>query len=176
MKTRVRFRHEHERDPARVEEIVAWVVAQATEIPAGLAVRVRAPAEHGYPNGSASYAERDWARSLRCRWAIFLRLAAPPYEFGIPRVCWHSSVTRQRHWQEPRPPDGMQVTVADALAEGKTRVGRWPIYRIDDWEEALVHLAAHEVSHIVQEQRGRGQSEIICEEFAAATLTAWRER
>lgn len=96
-----------------------------------------------------------------------------PY-YGIPKICGHSKRLRELIWEHGL--DEAIQLVAGAYNVGQRKVGRWPIYIIGDWRELLVHLAAHELRHIEQFENRRSLSEIDCEEFALATLTAWRER
>jgi hypothetical protein len=58
---------------------------------------------------------------------------------------------------------------------GLDKVGRWPVYVLNDWQECLVRITAHEVMHIVQRLRGRSQSEIACERYAEAMLGEFRD-
>lgn len=173
--TRVRFEHLHdqEHDQAEIEEILTWVFGRATEIEGGVAVRVREPGRNGYPSGYAYYYRTQFAERLQCRWGMTVRLPGDGFVFGEPQVCWHSTEARELNSK-----NGTEVRVAELLMahleNGRQTLGRWPIYHVNSWQEAVVHTGAHEVSHLVQQQRGRSQSEIICERFAAAALDTYR--
>lgn len=53
---------------------------------------------------------------------------------------------------------------------------RFPTYDINDWQEALVFIAAHEAAHIEQFKEGLKLSELRCETFAVKRLREWRTR
>ena len=62
-------------------------------------------------------------------------------------------------------------------AAGHTHFDRWPIFVVHDWQEAFVHLAAHEARHLVQaERRLPCRSEVDCEEFAMRMLLEYQQR
>lgn len=114
---------------------------------------------------------------------LYMRLTLSPRNWAgyrrRARVCWHSTGLRKLA-DEIYSADGELDDVyarLDALLDaGETRFGRWPIYNIADWQEMLVHLAAHEVAHLIQYDRGRGagNSEIFCETFALQILNEFR--
>lgn len=59
--------------------------------------------------------------------------------------------------------------------QGVRKLGRWPLRRIDTWQEWAVWIVAHEAMHVVQyDRKRRSISEVHCEEFAAQMLDEYR--
>lgn len=181
----VRFKHDHERDPAVVEELAQFAISRAFGVPP-LAVRVLRPRNHNYPTGRAYWGSSrpDWALRLyprssprqRDMQAITVITVTDDSELlGRPHVCWHASRARDYRYQDPDTYHE-QPEVLAAYGRGETKFGRWPIYTVHNWEEAFLRTFAHELSHAVQATRDRGQSEVLCETFAARTLDEWRTR
>lgn len=180
--TDVRFLHLHKRDSEKVEALVAFVVSQVVRVPP-LAVRVTAHARHDYPSGQAHLTHwPDWALRLYPRksakrqamYAISVRTVSDDAEIhGVPRVCWHATTVKAAYREEPDTVE-YQPEVAAAYARGERKFGHWPIYVTHDWRDAFVHTFAHELSHVLQWERGRRKSEVQCETFAARVLSAWQ--
>lgn len=164
--------HEHERDQEEVERLVRFACEPLDrQIGKTVAVKIVEPFEKArVPTGWATGEGRRWAG--RVKNCILLRL---PYDgmakYGVARVCYHAL-----DWERHGSPDAFDAQVAAAHAAGESKFGRWPIYVVNDWREALVHIAAHEILHIAQYENGRSRSEVACEEYALARLVAFRER
>lgn len=180
---RMRFLHEHERDPAEVERLAAFVVSQAVAVPP-LAVRVLKPGKYDYPSGVAYLTSwPDWSRRLypkrlskigQAMYPITVRTVSDFADcLGEPRVCWHSTAAKATYRSEPDTPE-YQPEAEAAWLRGERKLGRWPIYVTGDWREAFVHTFAHELSHVLQWERGGRKSEIQCETFAARVLDAFK--
>jgi hypothetical protein len=195
-RTRTRYRLENlsRLDDQRVDELVRFAFAEVPAIDRLVAVRV---ADGANPSGAAyrGASRPRWAG--RATWAMRATVVADGHpRLGRSRVCWHSSLQRRYHrgrYFEIRAarPDldadaanelavaATYAWVEELAAAGETRVGRFPIYRVDDPEEALLHVLAHEAMHVLQydrERRGRGAtSEVLVEEAAARALLAYRD-
>lgn len=169
----LRFKiHDHDRDVAEVEEIVGFALAPLDRALEGVPVAVKIVE----PNGTADI-HTGWASSGGRKWAgrvkhvIILKLPDERIaKYGVPRVCYHA-FDYERHGS----PRSFDKRVALLYEYGHAKFKRWPIYVVNDWREALVHIAAHEGRHIAQYVNDRSRSEVDCEEFALARLIAWRE-
>jgi hypothetical protein len=53
--------------------------------------------------------------------------------------------------------------------------GRFPFYTLHNWQELLVHLAAHEARHVYQFDHRKRISEVDCERFAVKALERFRQ-
>lgn len=187
---RYRFLHEHERDPVEAESVVRFALELACEGLPPIGFRLWTPSSHDYPAGYAHWGSRQpaWlnscytSRSPRPSGARAISICvvsdASPV-LGQPHVCWHASGPKRalrarreagEHVEEYQP------EAVAALAAGEAYVGRWPIVTLDDWREALVHTAAHEIHHLALYWRGAKQSEVACERRAAFVLREWRAR
>jgi hypothetical protein len=109
------------------------------------------------------------------RTRFYMRLTLPLDDwryYGLPEVCGHS--TELRRLMGEIGATSLTELLEEKLSRGETKLGRWPIYRLWDWQEVLVSLAAHEAAHLVQYDRERGHSEVWCEEFAVSVLNEFR--
>jgi hypothetical protein len=179
-----RFLHEHERDPVEVERLVVFAIAQAVRVPP-LAIRVLAPGRRDYPTGVAYLTHwPDWSRKLypqraskirQSMFAITVRTVTDHADcLGELRVCWHATAARAAYRDAPDSVE-YQPEVVAAYARGERKYGSWPIYVTHDWREAFLHTFAHELSHVLQWERGGRRSEVQCETFAVRVLEAWRQ-
>lgn len=184
--TRLRIIHESTRPAVEVERIIRFIVdLPVVDLPVPVAVRVL---DAGVRTGGHYSGEATWGNYVPA-WAgtacHAMRLTIPADDwdgYGIPRVCWHSTGLRDlsaKHranggtFDEAQ--EGALADIAALHAQGVATFGRWPIYTVADWQECLVHLAAHELRHLVQAYHGRPKSEVDCEEWAAWVLDRWRQ-
>lgn len=158
----------------QVREILDFVAAQIQLERGTVAVRIADGRGNGYAFDSH---KPKWAGRHRHATRLSILAAGDPDEdrYGRPLACWHS--TRARQLAGEHGLEHVYQLWAEAYARGDRRFGRWPIYTINDWREALVHLAAHEFAHLLafdrDRQRGR-LSEIECELTAERVLEEWR--
>lgn len=187
---KLRYLHQHERDQADVERLVAFAAEPLKRNigPIVLPVKVRA-SNHATPSGVA------YGRGSIPRWAgrasyavtLSVPVDGPDVQYGWPRICYHASDLQDSYVAPEGVPDPVKAAawqvhlttwrlkIVEAAAGGATRYGRWPIYFVDDWREGLVHLAAHELRHVAQFVNGRSLSEVDCEDYALQRLVAFRE-
>lgn len=71
-------------------------------------------------------------------------------------------------------PNGDPTTLRYPRAWSYPGLVRAPGCVYQDWQEELVHTAAHEAAHVRQFRRGRPCSEVEAERIAVRRLAAWR--
>lgn len=193
---KLRFLHEHEREPGEVERLVGFAVEPLKrQTPVTVAVKVNEPSPWATPSGVAYEDETPrWAG--RARYAITLRLPSEHLKqcrYGLAHVCYHASDYRSTYVEPERPEgideaewaqirgekwrahtDAWHALVQAAYDRGERKWGRWPLVVLGNWREALVYIAAHEGMHVAQFVNGRVHSEIECELHAARRLEAFR--
>jgi hypothetical protein len=76
-----------------------------------------------------------------------------------------------RYWQHSDGSFGQERQVVMKHPYGGQRS---PLIVMNDWEEGLIALAAHEGRHVHQQRNGKPRSEVDAERFAAKRLEAWR--
>jgi len=179
-KTKI-FHAGHGRPEEEVERIVRFATS-GLSLPSGtLPVRVT----HGRFNGGGGlefdvgyfyHYRAHWARSVRRHLGCSIMVRVPSDEwplYGRPKVCYHSKEALEAvrmsgvGWEE-------NPAAEMAYAEGRRTVGQWPVYIVNDWQEALVRITAHEFMHAVQMFRRKGSSEVACERYASFVLDEWR--
>lgn len=164
------------RPPGEVEFMLRWVLDRPqVDLSEGVAVRVldAGGRSGGHYSGDAADRRRHGARAWAegARYHVRLTLPLDNWEgYGVHRVCWHS--TAAARWNGGK--GSLFAHLANRVEQGDTKFGRWPIYVAEDWREVFIHLAAHEVRHLVQFDRGMRISEVDCEEWAAHMLEEWR--
>jgi hypothetical protein len=175
-------------------ELVEFAFAETPTIENLVAVKI------GDGNGAGRAYNGQGGPRWMGRASFGMRVTVPGMDddsllYGSFRVSWYSTELKRRvgrRYDYLRNGGGMEKddawrqAVVEALgwvgrqAEyGRTKIGRWPIYRFDNVFELTLHTLAHEAMHVLsfdrQRTRGRG-SEVLCEEHAARVLEAWRRR
>jgi hypothetical protein len=162
--------HKHDRDVAEVESLVRFALDPLDRALEGIAVAVKIeePNGHRIPTGWATSNGRKWAG--RVRHCVIVGLPdETKAKYGIPRVCYHAF-----DYERDGSPAAFDAEIAKVWESGGVKWKRWPIYVVNDWREALIHIAAHEGRHIAQYVNDRSRSEVDCEQYAASRIEAWR--
>lgn len=110
-----------------------------------------------------------YSRNHGCVFTVAISSEVGSY-FRVPHVCYHASA-----WKE-WPRAELYDEIARLYERGEREWKRWPIRAIETADELIVHLAAHELMHVVQKANRRKLSEIECERFSALVLDEWREQ
>jgi hypothetical protein len=174
--------NETSRPRREVRRILEYALEQIGGLDRGrLAVKVREREPDQAGGGCAYIAGNNPKWAGRNHYAISVTIPTDPKDdglhhwYGWPTVCWHSR--RARLLAEEKGAPAVYAMWSLAYERGERRFGRWPIYVLNDWREALLHLATHELAHILAQdrQRSRGShSEIECELLAERVLNQWR--
>lgn len=158
-----------------VLEIVEFAIEQTGGIEEGkVAVWVKPGGGNGRAHDRRIHKHVRWSK--HARYGISLTTVPDDYVYGVPRACWHSRRMRELRYELGGSAVAVYAHIGELYDAGQRRLGRWPIYLVNDWQEHLLHLAAHEIAHVLQWDRGRGASEVFCEVFAERALEAWRQR
>lgn len=179
--TELRILNESARPTDELEELCRFVIGRAVHVPP-LAVRALKPNRQDYPSGTAhldnwtEWSLRLYPRRSKLRAEMFAlavrTVTDESHVLGIPRICWHATEAGKVASAEGAP--AWYARVAEAYERGETKMGRWPIYVVRDWQEAFVHTFAHELSHVLQyRMSGKVGSEVRCETFALRCLDAF---
>lgn len=90
---------------------------------------------------------------------------------GVPAGNWHPTTRYAVTLKVPEPGEMAPHPYAWHYHRARTV----PPVVVADWDEHLLHLAAHEARHVAQYARGAvGAGEVDAEEYARGVLTRWR--